>query len=139
MRTLRVWFTVQRMLVGAACWAAVGFLLQYAVVRPPAADEPGVVVAFVGIMAILGTVAAGFLSTTGWAMLAGGIVGAIATGLFGVVATLHPKGLIYSFIGAPLAALFVLMYRREHEPAKASAKEGASPPTPGVWDRELDR
>jgi len=136
---LPVWFAVRRMLVGAACGAAIGFLLQYMVVRPPAANEPGVVVAFVGIMAILGAVAAGFLSTTGWAMLAGGIVGAIATGLFGVLATLHPKGLVYSFIGAPLGALFVLIYRLEHEPAKSSHKASASPAQSGVGDRELDR
>jgi len=48
---LSVWFAVRRVLVGAGCGAAIGFLLQYMVVRSPAANEPGVVAAFVGIVA----------------------------------------------------------------------------------------
>ena len=139
MRMLRVWFTVWRMLLGAACGAAIGFALIYAVIRPTATDRPSSVVAFVGLMAIVGAVAAGFLSATGWAMLAGGIVGAIATGLCGVVATLHLKGLIYSFIGAPFGALFVFLYRLEHGAAKPSDKAKAPSAQSGVWDGELDR
>jgi hypothetical protein len=106
------------MLVGAACGAAIGFALYYVVARPTK-DEPGLAVAFVSIVAILGVVASQCFSATGWAMLAGGFLGAIATGLLGVVATLHLKGLVYSFIGVPIGAVFVLLYRLEHEAAKS--------------------
>ena len=139
MPVLCLWFTVRRMLVGAVCGGAIGFPLYYVVYRPTAADDPGLVVAFVGYMAVLGSVAAGFLSATGWAMLAGGIVGAIATGLWGVVATLHLKGLIYSFVGAPFGVLFVLLYRLEYEAAKPSDKARASQAQSGVWgERKRD-
>jgi hypothetical protein len=90
-------------------------------------------------MAVLGGVASGFLSRTGWAMIAGGIIGAIVVGLFGVLATLHIKGLIYSFLGAPLGVFLVLLYRLEYEKVKPVQKEPASKSQPGAWVDELDR
>jgi hypothetical protein len=81
----------------------------------PNAREPGLPIVFAGIMAVLGAVASGFLSATGWAMLAGGIVGAIVTGMVGVVATFHLKGLIYSFWGAPVGAWLVYQCWLGHE------------------------
>jgi hypothetical protein len=94
---------------------------------------------FAGIMAVLGAVASGFLSATGWAMLAGGIVGAIVTGLLGVVATLHLKGLIYSFLGVPLGAWLVLQYRIGRESQTPIVKGHALPGQSGVWDADLDQ
>ena len=58
-------------------------------------------------MAVLGGLAGGLLSRDGWKTLAGAVLGAIAAGLFGVVTTLHLKGLIYSFVGVPLGTLAV--------------------------------
>ena len=138
MRRFRAWFTVRRMLIGAFYGAAIGLPYLF-LSEPPRADEYRLVAAFLGILAILGAVAAGFLSATGWAMLAGGLVGAIAMGLLGVLATLHLKGLIYSFLGAPIGAVVVLLYQLEAETAKPSAKAKASPAQSGVWDDELDR
>jgi hypothetical protein len=126
------------MLIGAAAGAACGFTLHYLIVRPTAADEPQLTVVFAATMAILGAVAAGFLSRTGWVMLAGGIIGAIAAGLFGVAATLHPKGLIYSFLGVPVGVVFALVYRLGHEATKQPEEARAWQGPPDVRDRESD-
>src|SRR4051794_9045038 len=103
---------MRRMLVGMACGAGVGVLLYYAVNGGKkegvgAANESREVVATAAIMAVLGGVAGGLLRASGWAMFAGGIVGAIVVGVGGVAATHHLKGLIYSCIGAPFGALLV--------------------------------
>jgi hypothetical protein len=120
------------MLVCAGCGAAIGFALYYVVARPTN-DEPGLALAFASIVAILGAVAAECLSPTGWAMLGGGIHGAIVTGLLGVVATLHLKGLMYSFIGVPIGAVFVLLYGRPNlEAEKPLDKAGAPPVRSGL-------
>ena len=71
-------------------------------------------------------------------MLAGGIVGAIVAGLLGVAATLHLKGLIYSFWGVPLGAWLVLQYRIGHKSKTPVVKAQARPGQSGVWDADLD-
>jgi hypothetical protein len=120
------------MIIGAVCGAAIGLALYYVVARPTN-DEPGLAAAFASIVAILGVVASACLSSTGWAMLRGGIVGAIATGLLGVVATLHPKGLMYSFIGVPIGGVVVfLRYRLKHEAEKPLNKAEDPPARTGL-------
>jgi hypothetical protein len=136
---LRTFTTVERMLVGTASGAAVGFALYYVVARPTTGDEPNLAVAFVSIVAILGGLAGGLVSREGWLMLTGALVGAIAVGLLGVVATLHPKGLIYSIFGGPLGAVAVYLYFRAIESPVPTAKAKALPRTEGIRDRELDR
>jgi peptidoglycan/LPS O-acetylase OafA/YrhL len=129
----RVW----RIFAGAVCGAVLGYCLPR--VLGPNAKDPTLPIVFASIMAVLGAVASGFLSGTGWSMLAGGIIGAIVVGICGVLATLHTKGLVYSFLGAPLGAFLVLLYRLEHEKAKAAQKKPPSKLQPAVWDDELDR
>jgi len=128
---------VWRISAGAACGAILGYCLPP--VLGPNARDPQLPIVFAGIMAVLGAAASGFLSATGWAMLAGGIVGAIVTGLLGVAATLHLKGLIYSFWGAPLGAWLVLQYRLGHETKTPTVKAQALPGQSGVWDADLDQ
>jgi hypothetical protein len=119
-------FKALRMLVGAPCGVAIGFLLLY-LWDIPAPAESGPAVAFFGFMATLG-VAFGTLSAKEWAVLCGGIVGAIAMGLLG--------GLICSFIGASIGAFAVFLYQRAAKsPDKARALQAQS----SVWDDELDR
>jgi hypothetical protein len=131
---LRGWHPLWRILAGAAGGAAMGCVLPYDLGQN--AEEPGLVALFAGILAIVGAVAIGFLSSTVWARVAGGIVGAIATGLLAIVATFHLKGLIYSFFGAPFGALAVLLYRQgqsERGPAAGSTGEDEPPPRPSRW------
>ncbi len=79
MRVLPIWLTVRRMMIGAACGAAIGIVLHYLVARPVVHD-PRFLVVFVGLMVVVGALAAGSLSASGWALLAGAIVGWIAFG-----------------------------------------------------------
>jgi hypothetical protein len=72
-------------------------------------------------------------------MFAGGIIGAILVGVGGVVATLHIKGLIYSFLGAPFGALLVFLYEVGREVSKPADKACVPPASAGVWDHELDQ
>jgi hypothetical protein len=131
------WHPVRRILVGAAGGAALGFVLPH--VLGENAQALAVRIAFTVIMAALGASAFAFLSATGWAMLAGGLVGSVAAGLLGVLATLHLKGVIYSFLGAPVGAIWVLLHRLGREGRKPPDTAVASPARPGVWDAELDR
>jgi hypothetical protein len=103
MRCPLVRFSVRRILVGVVCGAGLGVLLQYAAFGGPqgpveAANWFVGVVAFASIVAVLGGIAGGVLRASGWAMFAGGIIGAILVGVGGVVATLHIKGLIDFFV-----------------------------------------
>jgi hypothetical protein len=151
---LHVWRAVRRVLIGAACVAALEFALLCGVARLTAGDGPslvlahlgfmailGLVVTVLGIMAILHSVAAGSLSAigTGWAMLAGAIVGAVTTGLCGVLVSLNLKGLIFSFLGGLFGALSVFLYRLKAKGAEPLHKARASQAYSGVWDAELDR
>jgi hypothetical protein len=127
-----------------ACGAGVGVLLKYAACGGPQgpvedANEFVTVLACASIVAILGGIAGGVLSASGWAMFAGAIVGAIVIGLLGVVATLHLKGLIYSIIGGPLGALVVFLYGVGRETAKPVVQTRVPPTSAGIWDNELDR
>ncbi len=132
------WLTAGRVLIGAACGAAIGFALHFLVVQPPYLDETRVSVAFMVIVAALGAAAAGFLSRTGWLMLGGGLAGSIVAGLCGVLLTFHPKGLIYSFLGAPIGAVLVLLRRLEQASKKPPPEASALSARSGVWDDELD-
>ena len=67
-----------------------------------------------------------------------GLIGAILVGVAGVVATQHLKGLIYSFIGAPVGALVVFLYEVGREMPKSADKACVPPASAGVWDKELD-
>jgi hypothetical protein len=93
---------------------------------------------FAGIVAFLGGVAGGVLSRGGWQMLAGAVVGAIAIGLLGVVATLHLKGLIYSIFGGPAGAMAVYLFLLSRQSPDSTAERRTPPRPEGVWDRELD-
>jgi hypothetical protein len=93
MRMLPLWCAVRRLLIGVASGAAMGLLLQYVIARPTARNDGALMLAFVGITAILGAVGAGFLSATLWTIFGGGIAGPVATRLFGALVTLHLRGL----------------------------------------------
>ncbi len=144
MRWPLVRFSVRRMVVGVVCGAGLGILLQYAAFGGPQGPIEEAnwfvgVVAFASIVAVLGGIAGGVLRASGWAMFAGGIIGAILVGVGGVVATLHIKGLIYSFLGAPFGALLVFLYEVGREVAKPADKACVPPASAGVWDHELDQ
>ena len=94
--------------------ALIGWFLSYLLAPTQFDRDFRSVALFVGIVTALGA-AAGFLSRTGWAMLGGAAGGAIVTGIGGVIVTMHPKGLIYSFIGVPIGAVLVMLYRLERE------------------------
>ena len=137
----RLRLALRRVLIGAALGAAIGLPLSYLVAPNEIDRAPRLVLMFVGIMAALGAVAAGFLSRTGWAMLGGAAVGALVAGICGVIATMHPKGLIYSILGVPFGAVLVMLCCLEDEPpnrAHRSPSRSPSPAQSGVWDRELD-
>ena len=91
------------------------------------------------ILVAIGSFAGGVLSPSGKAMFAGGIVGTLVIGIFGVVATLHLKGLIYAFIGAPIGAVLVYLYGVSHELAKPSGKMPSPQGSADFWDSGLDR
>lgn len=144
MQRPRVWLSVWRILVGMACGAGVGVLLKYAAFGGPQgpvekANEFVTVVGFAIVVAVLGGIAGGVLRASGWAMFAGAIVGAIVSGVLGIVATLHLKGLIYSIIGGPLGALVVFLYGVGREAAKPAVQTRVPPTSAGIWDNELDR
>ncbi len=88
---------------------------------------------------ILGGLAGGLLSRDGWQMLGDAVLGAIAMGLLGVVATMHLKGLIYSIIGVPLGAVAVYLHLLTRESHVSTANAKTLTRTEGVWDQELDR
>lgn len=138
MRRLDPIFSFRRMLIGVVCGAGIGFLLAYAVVVDPS-EKFKVYVAFACVVAVLGGAAGGLLKAAGWAMFAGAIIGAIAVGIFGVVATFHLKGVIFAFVGAPMGALVVFVYGISHEVGKPWDKTCVPPASGGVWDRELDQ
>jgi hypothetical protein len=137
--------SVKGALIGIACGALLGFFYCWATdERGPtddvrAAEKLRGAVGMAGMVAVLGGVAGGVLRASGWAMLAGSLLGALVVGVFGVVVTLHLKGLIYSFLGAPIGAVFVYLYGVSHDVAKPSDKEPAPAASAGVWDSELDR
>jgi hypothetical protein len=132
------------LLVGMAAGAMLGMLLGFAMSerpRPAVVTIDGEVRAFVmfaGIMTVLGGLAGGVLSRDGWEMLAGAVFAAIAAGLFGVLATLHLKGLIYSLVGVPVGALAVYFHRTSKQDAKMTRTQ-TLPTSDGLWDREMDR
>ncbi len=143
MRWPLVCFSVLRIVIGIVCGGGAGALLHYAAFGGPQgpveeANWFGGVVAFASIVAVLGGIASGVLRPSGWAMFVGGIIGAILVGVAGVVATQHPKGLIYSFLGAPVGALLVFLYEFGREVAKPADKASVPPASAGVWDKELD-
>jgi hypothetical protein len=144
-RTARRRLSGRGLLGGMAAGAILGVLLGIVTGEWPRpayltiADQFRGIAACAALVAILGGLASGVLSRDGWQMLAGAVVGAIATGLFGVVATLHIKGLIYSFIGVPLGAVAVYLFCLAPDSAVPMAKAKDLPKTEGIWDRELDR
>lgn len=144
MRWPLLWFWVRRILIGMVCGAGAGVLLHYAAFGGPQgpveeANWTVRVVGFASIVAVLGGLAGGTLKASGWAMLAGGLAGAILVGVGGVVATHHLKGLIYSFFGAPCGALVVYLYEIGREGTEPADKAWVPPAPGGVWDNELDR
>jgi hypothetical protein len=118
-----------RMLVGATCGVALGFSLLY-LLGNGAPAKSGPALAFVGFMATLG-VAFGILSVREWAVLWGGILGAIALGLLG--------GPIFSLIGAPIGAFAVFLYQLNQSAVKPPDKARTLQPQSSVRDDELDR
>ncbi len=140
----RIRFPIRRILVGIVCGAGVGVLLHFAAFGGPQgpveeANYSVWVAESAGIVAVLGGIAGGVLRASGWAMLAGSIVGAIVVGVGGVLATQHIKGLVYSLLGVPFGALLVFLYGVVRESAKPEDKAGVPPASAGIWDRELDR
>jgi hypothetical protein len=122
-------FRALRMLVGATCGVALGFSLLYLLGnRAPTKSDPAL--AFVGFMATLGVVF-GILSTREWAVLCGGIVGAIVMSLIG--------GLLWSFIGAPVGAFAVFLCRLSRPAVNPLDQARTLQPQSTVWDDELDR
>ena len=93
----------------------------------------------VAILVAMRRVAGGVLSPSGKAMFAGGIVGALVVGIFGVVATLHLKGLIYAFIGAPIGAVLVCSVRGQSQVAEPSGEMPSPQGSADFWDSDLDR
>jgi uncharacterized membrane protein (UPF0136 family) len=144
MRWPLVWFPVRRILIGIVCGAGAGFLLHYAAFggpQGPVEERIWLVQAatFSSIVAVLGGIAGGVLRASGWTMLAGGLIGAILVGVAGVVATHHLKGLIYSFLGAPVGALVTFLYQVGRKIPKRADKACMPPASAGVSDKELDR
>ncbi|QEH36050.1 hypothetical protein OJF2_46080 [Aquisphaera giovannonii] len=144
MRWHRLSMSVRRILVGMVCGAVVGVLLKYAAYGGPQgpveeAKELATVAGFACTVAVLGGLAGGMLTASGWVVFAGGIVGAVVVGLLGVVATHHLKGLIYSVLGGPLGALFAFVHVVNCRTEKPSDLTKVSPPSAGIWDDELDR
>jgi hypothetical protein len=137
--------SIKGSLIGIVCGALFGLLFCWATAeRLPegnvgAAQEPWRVAAGAGILAVLGGVAGGILRASGWAMFAGGVLGALVTGAFGVVSTMHLKGLVYAPIGVPVGAVLVYLYGVNHEGAKPSGNASTLPGSVGVWDNDLDR
>jgi hypothetical protein len=133
------------MLIGMGCGALLGVLYCLASREGGprdggrASEEFKGMAEFTAIVAVLGGVAGATLRSAGWAMFVGGIFGAIAVGICGIVVTHHLKGLIFAFIGAPLGAILVYLYGIGHQTAKPSDKARVSPAQSGFWDGELDR
>ena len=133
------------LLCGVATGSVLGVFLGLAMSEWPRpaymtiADQVRGLAMFAGIVAILGGLAGGLLSRDGWQMLGGAVVGAIAMGLLGVVATLHLKGLIYSIFGGPLGAVAVYLHFLNRPQPVPMAKAKAQSRAEGLWDRELDR
>ena len=138
-------FSGRGLLLGMLAGAMLGVLLGLAISERPKpayvtiTDEVRVIVMFAGIVASLGGVAGGLLTRDGWQMLGGAVLGAIAMGFLGVVATLHLKGLIYSIIGVPLGAVAVYLHLLTRESHGSTGPAKIEPRTEGVWDQELDR
>jgi hypothetical protein len=133
------------LLVGIAGGAILGFLLGVAMAEWPMpafmtiADQFRGIAGFAALVAILGGLAGAVLSRDGWQMFAGGVVGAIAMGLLGVLGTGHLLGLTISIIGGPLGALAVYLHFLTREPPAPIAKSKAMARSEGLWDREIDR
>jgi len=143
MSQVRERFSFRRMVLGMAFGAVLGVFLYYLLfrdtrVRIIVADEVRAAVSLSSILAVLGGVAGSFLKKSGWMLFAGGIVGAIVTGVIGVIVTLHPKGLIYSIFGGPLGVVIMFLHGINHEVTNSSRNTFVSASTSGVWDRELD-
>lgn len=133
------WSLVRRILIGMVCGAGVAVVLSYTAFGGPQGPVEEAtwflsLVEFAGIVAVLGGIAGGVLRPSGWAMFAGGIVGAIVVGLLGVVVTRHLLGLSYSLVGAPLGALLVFLVGIRREAGKPVVPAAAD----GVWDKEFD-
>jgi hypothetical protein len=144
MRKPGVRLSLRGMLIGMACGAVCGAIYCFALSERPmdetlAAREFRGMTILIAILVAIGGFAGGVLSPSGKAMFAGGIVGAVVVGIFGVVATLHLKGLIYAFIGAPIGAVLVYLYGVGHEVAKTSGKTPSPQGSADVWDSDLDR
>jgi hypothetical protein len=138
-----VWFSIRRILIGMVCGAGAGVLLVYAGFggpQGPVEEANGFVrvLAFVTVVAVLGSVAGGALKASGWAILAGGLIGAILAGVADVRATQQVKGVFYSFLGAPVGALVVVLYEVSRELSKPAEKACVPPVSAGVWDKDLD-
>ena len=136
--------STRRILIGMVCGAGAGVLLHHAAFGGPQgpveeADWSWRVAAFAGIVAVLGGIAGGILRASGWAMFAGGLIGAILVGLGGVVATRHLKGLVYSLLGAPVGAIIVFCMNSAERWKKPVGRASVPPASAGVWDDELDR
>lgn len=127
MPVLSVRLMVRRMLLGASCGAALAFPLRYLVFGPTEAVETSQAIVLTVIIAIMGALAAGLLSATGWALLAGGVTAAVATGLAVAIASRHVKGFFYSWVGALLYLVLVILYWLRRQAAKPSDKAKPSP------------
>ncbi len=130
-------FPVRRMIAGLAAGGGIGVLLVYGL-RGSSPHELRAIVVLIGVLSFLGAAAGGFLKKSSWILFTGGVIGALVMGIAGVIATLHPKGLIYSIFGGPLGVVIVFLSGLNREGKDTSDNTSVSAPGSGVWDRELD-
>src|SRR5262249_47314329 len=81
MRWALVWSSIRRILIGMVCGAAAGIILHYAAFGGPQgpveeANWSVRVAALASIVAVLSGIAGRVLRASGWAMFAGGLIGA---------------------------------------------------------------
>jgi len=135
MQRSRSWLLTRRILIGLACGAVTGVLLKYAAYGMPQgpleeANEFANVMKLAGIVAVLGGVAGGALSASGWRMFVGAAVGALVFGISGAMGRLHLKGFIYAFLGGPIGALVVFLANSAREEAAGRGPTAAGPVPP---------
>jgi hypothetical protein len=102
------------MLIGATYASGTTVALFYALdgvseAGPHHQDRFHALILGVATFGTLGALVAGFVRPSSWPLFAGGILGAIAFGIAGVVATFHPKGLVYAPLGVPFGAALVFV------------------------------
>jgi hypothetical protein len=134
---------MQRVLIGSFLGAVIGAFLYFVVFRESGLSttpdrEIRALVFMIGLGATVGGLTGGFLTRSGWEMLAGGLAGAIVAGILGVVFMHHINGFVYSFFGLPIGAVAVFLYGSHHEWKRSVERAAIPPDRSGVWDRELD-